>query len=60
MTKDPIVEEVRIAREQIARENQDDLGAIFAMLRKLEAESDRPHVTLEPRRVPATRAADGR
>jgi hypothetical protein len=59
MTKDPIVEQVRTVREQIARENRDDLDAIFAMLRKREAESDRPHVTLEPRRVPATRAADG-
>ena len=59
MTKDPIVEEVREIREQIARENHDDLDAIFATLRRLEAESKRPHVKLEPRRIQATRAADG-
>ncbi len=59
MTRDPIVEEVRAIREQIARENHDDLDAIFAALRRLEAESKRPHVQLAPRKVPATRAADG-
>jgi transketolase N-terminal domain/subunit len=51
MTKDPIVEEVRAVREQIANENHNDLAEIFATLRKLEAESDRPHVTLSPRRT---------
>jgi len=59
VTKGPIVEEVRAIRQEIARENHDDLKAIFTALRKLEAESRQPHVTLEPRRVPATRAADG-
>jgi hypothetical protein len=59
MEKDPIVEEVREIRELIARENHHDLEAIFAMLRRMEAESARPHVTLPPRRLPATRAADG-
>ena len=55
MTQNPIVEEVRAIRDEIARENHNDLAAIFAALRKLEAESNRPHVTLEPRRVSATR-----
>jgi hypothetical protein len=59
MTKDPIVEEVRAIRREIARENHDDLPAIFATLRRLEAESKQPHVTLKPRKVPAARAADG-
>ncbi len=59
MTKDPIVEEVRTIREEIARENNNDLPAIFAALRKLEAESNRLHVTLEPRRVFATKGAHG-
>ncbi len=59
MTRDPIVEEIRAVREQIARENNHDLATIFTTLRWLEAESKRPHVRLEPRKVQATRAADG-
>lgn len=58
MTRDPIVEEVRAIREEIVRENHDNLDAIFATLRRLEAESDRPHIKLEPRKIQATRAAD--
>jgi hypothetical protein len=48
-----------VVREQIARENNHDLATIFATLRRLETESNRPHVTLAPRKVQATRAADG-
>lgn len=51
MTKDPIVEEVRAVRDEIARESHYDLDAIFATLRKLEVESGRHHVTLAPRKI---------
>lgn len=57
MTKDPIVEEVRAVRDEIARESQYDLDEIFAALRKLETESPKPHVTLPPRKVERGRAA---
>ena len=57
MTKDPIVEEIRAVRDEIARENAYDLNAIFAALRKLEGESSRPHLTLPPRKIPLPPAA---
>jgi hypothetical protein len=56
MTNDPIVEEVRAVRDEIARENHYDLDTIFAMLRKAEEASGTPHVTLPPRNVDAAAA----
>jgi hypothetical protein len=42
MWKDPIVEEIRAVREQIARECHYDIGEIMAYLRKRqEANADR-------------------
>jgi hypothetical protein len=58
MTSDRIVEEVRAVREQIALENNNDLAAIFAALRKAEAESAQPHVTLPPRKVEHRRVSN--
>lgn len=51
MTRDPIVEEVRAARDVIAREHGYDLAAIFDALRKMEEESDQQRVTLPPRKA---------
>lgn len=54
MITDPIVEEVRAVRDEIARENQYDVDAIFATLRKAEAESSTHHITLPPQKVDMT------
>jgi hypothetical protein len=49
--EDPIVEEVRCIREEHAARFNYDIDAIYADLKRLEAESKLPHVSLEPRRV---------
>jgi hypothetical protein len=60
MTPDPIVNEVRALRDEIAREYDYDIDAIFEALRKAEAASGREHVTLEPRRPAQQPAAADR
>ena len=52
MTQDPIVQEVRAIRDEIAREHDYDINAIFESLRRAESSSRSEHVTLEPRRMP--------
>ncbi len=52
--KDPIVEEVRAVRDEIASENHYDLDEIFAMLRASAEKSGRSHVSPEPPKVDAT------
>ena len=54
MTRDPIVEEVRAVRDEIAKEFNYDIPAIFEALRALERESGRPTVSLPPRRPDAS------
>jgi hypothetical protein len=49
--QDPIVEEIRRIREEHAADFDYDLDAIFADLKRLEAESKRPHVSFGARRV---------
>jgi hypothetical protein len=49
MTRDPIVEEVRAARDQIARDCQYDLASIFTALRAMAADSNVERVTLPAR-----------
>ena len=49
MIPDPIVEEVRQARDEIAQVCDYDIAAIFDHLRRFEATSDVPHVSLAPR-----------
>jgi len=49
--KDPIVEEVRRAREAHAKQFNYDLDAIVDDLKKREKESGVPTVSLPPRRV---------
>jgi hypothetical protein len=51
MILDPIVEEVRAIRDEIAKECDYDIDAIFQALRRLEAASSAPHVSLPARRV---------
>ena len=46
MIHDPILDEVRSIREAIARENDYDVGALFAMFRQTAANSGRTHVNL--------------
>jgi hypothetical protein len=52
MIPDPIVEEVRAIREEIAKECGYDIDVIFQRLLQLETTSPVPHVSLTPRRVP--------
>jgi hypothetical protein len=65
MTRDAIVDEVRAFRDEIAKEYDYDIGAIFAALRKMEATGTGHHVSLAPRRINdrsldgTSRAADG-
>lgn len=48
---DPIVEEVRAIRDEIAKEHDDDINAIFETLQRLDATSAALHVSLPPRAV---------
>jgi hypothetical protein len=65
MTRDAIVDEVRAFRDEIAKEYDYDIGAIFAALRKMEATGPGHHVSLAPRNTSdrgpegTSRAADG-
>jgi hypothetical protein len=54
--KDPIVEEVRRAREAHAQQFNYDLDAICADLRKREKASGRPTVSLPPKRIEKKKA----
>ncbi len=51
MTPDPIVEEVRAIRDEIAKEHSYDVNAIFEMLRRLDSTNAGPHVSLPARRI---------
>jgi len=54
MIHDPIVEEVRAIREAHAAKFNYDLDAIYADIKRQEAESDREFVNYPPRRPSAT------
>jgi len=49
--KDPIVEEVRAIRDEIAGESSYDIDAIFEMLRLSAARSGRAHTSPVPPQV---------
>jgi len=49
MFDDPIVEDIRRVRRAHASQFDDDLAAIVADLRRLEAESGRSYVNFPPR-----------
>lgn len=51
MWRDPIVEEVREAREEHAAKHDYDLKRIFADLKEQERASGREYVTLPPKRL---------
>ena len=51
MTPDPVVEEVRAVRDEIAREHGYDIDALFRMLQELERASGVTHVSLPPRAI---------
>ena len=51
MIQDPVVEEVRAARDAFAKEHGYDIGSIFAALRELEAGSERESISLSARHV---------
>lgn len=51
MTRDPIVEEVRALRDEIAKEHGYDIKAIFQTLQRLDATNPTPHVSLPARRI---------
>jgi hypothetical protein len=51
MTPDPLVEEVRAIRDEIANEHGYDIDAIFQMLQRLDAASSARHVSLSARPV---------
>ncbi len=51
MIPDPVVEEVRAIRDEIAKEHDYDINAIFQTLRHLDATSAAQHVSLPARRV---------
>ena len=51
MFRDPIVDEVRAARERHAARFNYDLAAIVAHLRKRQQEMDRPVVTRPAKRL---------
>ena len=46
MIRDAILQEVRAIREDIAKEHDYDVAAIFDMLRQTAANSERKHVDL--------------
>jgi len=51
--EDPIVEEVRRLREEYAEQFNYDLDAIYADLKRIEAESKEPRVSLSSRHIAA-------
>ena len=51
MIPDPIVEEIRAIRDEIAKESDYDIDAIFQALRRFEAKSPATHVSFPARPV---------
>lgn len=49
MISDPVVDEVRAARDEIAREHDYDINAIFQAFRESEVLGGQEHVTHPPR-----------
>ena len=51
MTRDAIVDEVRAIHDEIAKAYDDDINAIFAALRQMDATGRGHHVSLAPRNI---------
>lgn len=58
MNQDPIVQEIQAIRDEIAREHDYDIDAIFEAFRKAEASSGREYVTLKRRIIPSEMCRD--
>ena len=58
--RDPIVEEVRKHRTQIAREHGNDVKAIVAALQREDPSETTPMVSLPPKRLPKRPASPRR
>jgi hypothetical protein len=58
MRKDPIVEEVRVIRDALAKECHYDVGELISYLQQKSRAAGRKTVSLRPKRVakPTTRA----
>ncbi len=54
MSRDPITDEIRSIRHQLAVQFENDLSRILADVRRREASDGRTYVTLPSRPVPAT------
>ena len=52
MSRDPIVEEVRAARDKFAREHNYDVHEIVRALRKASVDNGRTVVSLVPQKLP--------
>ena len=56
-SSDPIVAEVRAAREAIAKEFDYDIERIARAMQERQAKGDRPVVRLPPKRIPPFKKA---
>ena len=54
MTKDPVVEEVRTIRDEIAKEHGYNLDSIFEELQHRDATQPGRHLSLAPRPYPSS------
>jgi hypothetical protein len=57
LPSDPIVEEVRVVRDAIAKEFDYDIERLGRALQERQAKSGRPVVRLPPRRIPPEKKA---
>jgi len=55
LSRDPIVEEVRAARDSIAKEYDYDIERIGRAMQERQAKNGRPVVRLPPKRIPIER-----
>jgi len=51
MIRDDIIDEIRAARDEIARKYGYNVDAIFEAFRTAEAVSGKPHLTFEPHKT---------
>jgi hypothetical protein len=56
-SSDPIVNEVRAARDAIAKEFDYDIERIARAMQERQAQGDRPVVRLSPKRIPPFKKA---
>ena len=59
MSRDAIVDEVRALRDELARQYEYDIDAIFQALKSMEQASGKRHVQFPPRLAAAEAAQQG-